>query len=245
MSVHFESLRRPVGGQSITCQFLIDRPLSQIAYKHIIRTDRWRLAITSFSLVQQFLFLSRGSPICSALFLKLTLKNDTFIYLYYSKHFGNASYFKFPYGYYSYTRESPTVPPNDVAASTYGRRGGTLLVLYDHHIFDLTTITYSNSWPSLILSSQPIKDSNKGVSNNDVTAITGPYIRTMAIWRNDQVVLSSLTKGIVRRRHWKLFFTKHRLTILFIEIASFLSSLSKVLLIDCFTNRLTFFVISR
>jgi hypothetical protein len=36
------------------------------------------LAILVFQLVRQFLFLSRGSPICSALFLKLTSKNDTF-----------------------------------------------------------------------------------------------------------------------------------------------------------------------
>jgi hypothetical protein len=38
------------------------------------------------------MFIS-GSPICSALFLKLTFKDDLFVLFHYNKHFGNASYF--------------------------------------------------------------------------------------------------------------------------------------------------------
>jgi hypothetical protein len=51
----------------------VDWPLSQIALRmHYIRTyEGWRW-VSSFSLVRQFLFLSRGSPTCSALSLKLT-----------------------------------------------------------------------------------------------------------------------------------------------------------------------------
>jgi hypothetical protein len=64
-----------------------------------------------FSFARQFLFLSRGSPICSALFSKLyILYSDTNKQL-------NASYFKFPHGNYSYARESPTLPPNDDEAA--------------------------------------------------------------------------------------------------------------------------------
>jgi hypothetical protein len=33
-------------------------------------------------------------------------------------HLGNASYFKLRYGHYSYTRQSPTLPPDDVEATS-------------------------------------------------------------------------------------------------------------------------------
>jgi hypothetical protein len=52
-----------------TTHYGVDWPQAQIS----IYYDRWRLAISSFSLVRQFLFLSRGSPICSALFLKFNI----------------------------------------------------------------------------------------------------------------------------------------------------------------------------
>jgi hypothetical protein len=44
---------------------------------------RWSPTPFVFSLVRQFLFLSRGSPIFSALFFKLIFKNNKFLYLYY------------------------------------------------------------------------------------------------------------------------------------------------------------------
>jgi hypothetical protein len=43
---------------------------------------RWSPTPFVFSLVRQFLFLSRGSPICNALFFKLIFKNNKFLYLY-------------------------------------------------------------------------------------------------------------------------------------------------------------------
>jgi hypothetical protein len=62
--------------------------------------------------------ISRGSPICSALFFKLIFKNNKFLYLYYRmlrhyyKNFGNESYFKFSYGNFNYRAESPNATPN-------------------------------------------------------------------------------------------------------------------------------------
>jgi hypothetical protein len=55
-----------------------------------------------------------GKPICSALFLKLIFKNNTFLYLYYRMlrhYYGNESYLKFSYGNFSYRGESPNAIP--------------------------------------------------------------------------------------------------------------------------------------
>jgi hypothetical protein len=58
--------------------------MPQPAYNNLcwpqVESDEARRHLYLFSLVRQFLFLSRGSPICSAIFFKLILKNNKFLY---------------------------------------------------------------------------------------------------------------------------------------------------------------------
>jgi hypothetical protein len=54
-----------------------------------------------------------GEQYCNAMSL-FVLYADTN-----NKHFRNESYFKFSYGNFSYTSESPKLPTNDVAAENW------------------------------------------------------------------------------------------------------------------------------
>jgi hypothetical protein len=101
-----------------------------------------------FSLVRRFLFLSRGSPICSALFLKLHLKITNFFIciihaqtLLHIKHYGNESYLKCSYGNFSYTGESPHATPN--ANKDGWRRGKKLPHRHSHHLSQYSAPHYN------------------------------------------------------------------------------------------------------